>query len=108
MKIRWTPVAISLLITPVCLAITDALIKQEPILTSSIILLPYAVLSVYSLYSFILYVPIALIQYPLYGFILGQASYNGRLARAAIKIAVAHVLTIGLLYLIPYLDSIQL
>jgi hypothetical protein len=102
------PVAISLLITPVCLAITDALIKQEPIRTSSIILLPYAVLSVYSLYSFILFIPLAIIQYPIYGVILGRGSYNGRLARECIRIAAAHVLTIGLLYLIPYLGSIQL
>lgn len=65
-------------------------------------------LSFFALYSLMLFIPLAVIQYPVYGIILGRASYNGRLARAAIKIAVAHVLTIGLLYLIPYLDSIQL
>jgi hypothetical protein len=100
LKIHWTPVVISLALAPFCLVKADVLGDRAHDYALSIILFPYAMLPAFLFYSLTFFIPLAILQYPVYGIILGRASYKGHLGRVAIYLLAAHLLAIGFLYLV--------
>lgn len=100
MKIHWTLVIISLLVTPICLLEANVFGDPGHDYRLSMILFPYGMLSAFISFSLLLFIPLAVLQFPLYGLILGSASYKGRLGMTAIKILLWHAVVSGGLFLI--------
>jgi hypothetical protein len=94
----WKPVIVSLAVTPVALllGIASAGAGHGNYFWAKI-LFPYTMLSTFLFESITApFILLAIVQFPLYGFLLAFASGRKRLGSLAIGLAVAHILAAAL------------
>jgi hypothetical protein len=92
----WKPLSISILLTPICLflAVVSAGAGHGSYLLAKI-LFPLSMLSAAAFNSITtLSMIFAVIQFPLYGLILGMAANRGRLRTLAALLSVTHALAV--------------
>lgn len=96
----WIPIIVSILITPISLFV--ALLSTgagHGNYLAAIILFPYTLLSAVAFGSITVpFILLAILQFPLYGVILGRAAESGTAREARIALLVIHGLAVAILF----------